>query len=101
MKIPPKIERDPLDIGFPTELFPSETKKVSGVSFLENYMTQGTSTKAEIVRHPPGPYLDVGLAKRVSKAEFDKLTLQHFFVFDARPGGHTDDGTIIEEEEEY
>ncbi len=101
MKIPPIVERDPLDIGFPAELFPTEQKKVTSVSFLDNYVNQGAPVKEEPIRHPPGPYLDVALAKKVSKLEFDKLTLQHFFVFDARPGGHTDEGIAEEDEEEF
>lgn len=100
MKIPPIVERDPLDIDFPSELFPAETKKVSSVSFLDNYMAHGAPSKDEPLRHPPGPYLDIALAKKVSKLEFDRLTLQHFFVFDARPGGTTDDGMILEEDED-
>lgn len=103
MKIPPKVERDPLDLDFPTGLFESalssDGNKKSAASLLQQFIPSSSSQQlANIVvapqSHPPGPYLDVKLTQACNKEDFEKLTLQHFFVFDNR---FKDE--VIEEEE--
>jgi hypothetical protein len=93
MKIPPKVERDPLDLDFPTGLFDGEEQKttMSAAAMLNNYFNKGSQEKVAVI-HPPGPYLDPTLVRKCgTKEEFEKLTLQHFIVFDNRIDDTTED----------
>jgi hypothetical protein len=87
MKIPPVVGRDPLDLDFPSELFPTtqknRTPNPGTIMLLESYMHQQKSVDPPVT-HIPGPFLDPTLLQRVTKEEYERMTLEHFFVFDAR-----------------
>lgn len=100
MKIPPIVHRDPMDLDWP-ELMPQDNDednssvKLSNASILNNYLSNGKDHKG--IRHSPGPYLDLNLAQMVPQLEFDRSSLEHFLVFDARFGHlnkDTEDNTI-------
>lgn len=94
MKIPPRIERDPLDLDYPTTLLGSssdlepEPVKRSPISFLNDYVEAGKGQQSATIAHPPGPMVDVNLLAQQAQnqAACEKAILKHFLVFDSRFG---------------
>lgn len=103
MKIPPQILRDPLDMEWPNEILYIDY--ASDAAFFAKYLERQAEQEKLLasqnrLKHPPGPYLDVSLlaqlqavvpatsspsqSQQIQKEMFERLVLEHFFVFDAR-----------------
>lgn len=78
MKLPVRIERDPLDIEFP-DLFHGPINAMNS-PVAGKAMSPGITLK-DLMK---GPYVDINAAKKLPKSQFDYMTLDHFLVFDNR-----------------
>ena len=84
MKIPPRVERHRLDLDWP-DLFPSldTPSNSSNTNSHHNNHRQSLMDKLAALKHGPGPMLDVSMAERMSRAEFEKAVMEHFVVYDS------------------
>lgn len=78
MKIPPRVQRDPMDLDYPQLLIESEDRP----TLLESYQQQ--QQQQQQLQHSPGPYLDINLARNIDREQFERMTLEHFLLCDLR-----------------
>lgn len=76
MKLPVKVERDPLDIEFP-DLFHGPLNALNTPTMPKHHMSHSKNQMK-------GPYIDINAAKKLPQVQFDQMTLEHFLVFDNR-----------------
>eukprot|EP01039_Chlorochromonas_danica_P001037 gene1037-1125_t len=85
MKMPIQIVKDPLDVDIPALFSPSQyTPQKAGQL---QRMTSRSSSQHMVSQQPThskGPYLDRNLAQALPQEEFERVVLEHFFVFDNR-----------------
>ena len=75
MKLPPILERHKLDLDWP-QLFPSMEELVPPTS------AKSGGKAPAVVKHCPGPMLDLELKETAKKADFEKAVMKHFLVYD-------------------
>lgn len=92
MKVPPRLERDPLDLAWPAELLQGARRPGADggdeprqrAAAAAAATGSGKGQRGTVATHPAGPMLDVSLAECLEIHDYERIALEHFRVFDCR-----------------
>ena len=86
MRIPPKVERHPLDFDWPTleeRILKKKAPPFTAAAAAAAAERVVTCVEVKLPHeHPRGPYIDLGLAEHMSRDAFEESVLKHFEVVD-------------------